>query len=85
MTATTREARNAAVKLLTIPEAAERMGVSRSHVYNLIGAGELEFVNVALRKNGPTKKRVTEAAIEALCESRTKRHPRRRLVRGAAL
>lgn len=66
-------------ELLTVPEAAAFMKVSRSHVYNLIWAGELEFVNVALRKNGPTKKRISEAGIAAYCASRTKRHPRRRV------
>lgn len=80
MTATTREVRDAAAtRLLTIPQAAKRMGVSRSHVYNLIWAGELEYVNVALRKNGPTKKRISEDAIAAWSASRTRRNPRRRL------
>lgn len=83
MTATAREARDAAAELLTIPEAAAYMKVSRSHVYNLIWAGELEFVNVALRKNGPTKKRIRKSAIEDMYASRTKRHPRRRLTRVA--
>lgn len=81
MTATTLPS---ASRLLTIPETAERMGVSRSHVYNLIWAGELEFVNVALRKNGSTKKRISEAAILAYYAARTKRNPRQRLTRGAA-
>lgn len=66
-----------ASKLLTIPETAERMGVSRSHVYNLIWSGELEFVNAAKSKTGRTKMRVREAAIEKFEDSRTKRHPRR--------
>jgi excisionase family DNA binding protein len=80
MTTTTREVRDAAAaEVYTIPEAAARMKVSRSHIYNLIWAGELEFVNVALRKNGPTKKRISESAIADYYAARTKRHPRRRL------
>lgn len=77
MTAATREARTAAT-LLTIPQAAKRMGVSRSHVYNLIWAGELEFVNAAVKKTGKTKMRISEDAITAFDDARTKRHPRRR-------
>lgn len=64
--------------LLTIPQAAERMGSSRSHVYNLIWAGELEFVNVAVKKTGKTKMRVSEDAIADYFSVRSKRHPRRR-------
>lgn len=67
----------AASKLLTIPETAERMGVSRSHVYNLIWSGELEFVNAAKNKNGRTKMRVRESAIEKFETDRTKKHPKR--------
>lgn len=66
-----------AKKLLTIPQTAERMGVSRSHVYNLIWSGELEFVNTAKSKNGRTKMRVRESAIEKFETDRTKRHPKR--------
>lgn len=76
-----------ASKLLTIPETAERMGVSRSHVYNLIWSGELKFVNIAKRKTGRTKMRVSEDAIAELEMSRTKQYPRRGPragVRGAA-
>lgn len=83
MTATTREARDGAADLLTIPEAADFMGVSRSHVYNLIWAGELEFVNVAVRKTGRTKKRIHRDAIAAFNATRTKRNPRRRTLHTA--
>lgn len=78
MTTTTREARDGAADLLTIPEAAKCLGSSRQHVYNLINSGELEFVNVAVRKTGRTKKRIHKDAIAALYTARTKRHPRRR-------
>lgn len=83
MTATTPEMQDDNTEVLTIPEAAAYMKVSRSHVYNLIWAGELEFVNVALRKNGPTKKRIRKSAIKDYYTARTKRHPRRRLTRVA--
>ena len=82
MTATTREARRAA-QLLTIPQAAERMNLSRSHIYNLIWAGELEFVNAAVKKTGKTKMRISEDAIADYFAGRTKRHPRRRVKSGA--
>lgn len=71
--------------LLTIPQTAERMGISRAHVYNLVNSGELEYTNVALRKNGPTKKRISEGAIEAFNTSRTRRSPRLRIPRGSGL
>lgn len=64
--------------LLTIPQTAERMELSRSHVYNLIWAGELEYVNAAVKKSGRTKMRIPESAIEKFYGSRTKRNPRRR-------
>lgn len=70
-------------RLLTIPEVAEYMGSSRQHVYNLINAGELEFINIATRKNGKTKMRVAMSAINACSASRTKRHPRRRIAAAA--
>lgn len=71
--------------LLTIPQAAQRMGVSRNHVYNLMNAGELEFINMAVRKNGPTKKRISEDAIKAFYAARSGRSPRRRTRRVAAV
>lgn len=67
-----------ASSLLTIPQAAKRMNSSRSHIYNLIWAGELEFVNIAAKKTGKTKMRISESAIEDYFAGRTKRHPRRR-------
>lgn len=70
--------------LLTIPQAAERMSSSRSHVYNLIWAGELEFVNIAAKKTGKTKMRISEDAIADYYSGRTKRHPRRRLTARSA-
>ena len=64
---------------LTIPQTAERMELSRSHVYNLIWAGELKFVNAAVKKTGRTKMRVPESAIEEFYGTRIQRNPRRRV------
>lgn len=65
--------------VLSIPQAAEELGgCSRQHVYNLIRDGLLPTVNIALRKNGPTKKRIPVAAIEEFKAKRTNCAPRRR-------
>ena len=68
----------AAVDLLTIPDAAEAIGSSRQHVYDLINSGELPYVNVATRKAGKTKKRIARTALAEFCDARTGRAPRRR-------
>lgn len=65
-------------KLLTIPQAAEWMDCSRQHVYNLIHAGELEYVDIAKRKAGKTKMRVPESALGGFAASRTQRVPHSR-------
>lgn len=67
----------ALVELLTIPEAAERLKCSRTHVYNLINSGELEYVNNAKRRAGKTLKRISSTAIEDYVAVRSKRAPRR--------
>lgn len=36
------------MNLLSVPEAAERLHCSRSHIYNLITAGKLTRYNIAL-------------------------------------
>lgn len=36
------------MNLISIPEAADRLNCSRSHVYNLIAAGKLTRYNIAL-------------------------------------
>ncbi len=56
--------------LLTIPEAADRLGVGRSTVYRLVEAGELEVVHVG------RSVRVPPAAIDELVD-RLRRRPRR--------
>jgi excisionase family DNA binding protein len=39
----------AAAGLLTVPQAAERIGCSRGHVYNLVAAGKLQRYDIALK------------------------------------
>lgn len=36
------------MNLISVPEAAERLQCSRSHIYNLIAAGRLRRYNIAL-------------------------------------
>lgn len=52
------------MNLLTIPEAAKRLGVSRPHVYDLIAAGKLRRFNVSA-KPGATKTRVADTDVDA--------------------
>lgn len=52
------------MNLLTIPQAAERLGVSRTHVYDLIAAGHLRRFNVSA-KPGSTKTRVADTDVDA--------------------
>ena len=60
-----------AAALLTVPEAAARLGVGRSSVYRLIDSGELEVVHVG------RSVRVPAGAITDLVE-RLRRRPGRR-------
>lgn len=55
--------------LLTIPETAERLKVSRRAVYYLIDSGSLRVVNVS--NTGASKSRVREDDLRAFIESRT--------------
>lgn len=55
------------MKLLTIPEAANRIGCSRAHIYNLISAGQLSRYDISL---GPRPKtRVADSDVDAYIES----------------
>lgn len=60
-------------RLLTIPEAADRIGCSRAHVYNLISAGLLNRHDISLppRNGGPRrpKTRVSDTDVDAYIES----------------
>jgi excisionase family DNA binding protein len=37
------------VDLLTVPQAAERIGCSRAHIYNLVAAGKLKRFDIAIK------------------------------------
>ena len=50
------------VKLISVPAAAERIGCSRSHVYNLIAAGRLKPYDISLK--GRSKTRLAEADVD---------------------
>jgi excisionase family DNA binding protein len=52
------------VNLLTIPQAARRLGCSRTHIYDLIAAGRLRRFNVSA-KTGATKTRVADTDVDA--------------------
>lgn len=50
------------MRLLTIPETAERLGCSRKHVYNLISAGLIKPADISL---GPrSKTRISDAELD---------------------
>lgn len=63
-------------RLLTIPEVAAALRCGRTSVYELISAGELPATDVAVK--GRPKTRVTEAAVNAFIEKRTRQAPKRR-------
>lgn len=50
------------VKLISVPAAAERIGCSRSHVYNLIAAGRLKPYDISLK--GRSKTRLAEEDVD---------------------
>jgi excisionase family DNA binding protein len=54
--------------LLTIPEVAAQIGVTRGTVYNLISAGAFPTVDIGL--GGRPKTRVAKADLDAWIESR---------------
>lgn len=57
------------VPLLTVPQAAEQLGVSRELVYQLMRRGELEFVQLPLRTGARwSGRRIEQAAIDAFIE-----------------
>lgn len=63
---------NAATPLLTIPETASALRISRGTVYNLIAAGDLETTDVAPTGSRAPKTRVFADSVSSLIESRTR-------------
>lgn len=55
--------------LLTVPETAERLRITRRGVYNLINAGAIRTVNIA--STGRAKTRIREDDLAAFIEART--------------
>lgn len=49
------------VNLITVPQAAERISCSRSHVYNLVAAGKLQRFDIGLTG---TKLRLSEDDVD---------------------
>lgn len=58
-------------QLLTVPAAAERLSVSRTHIYRLIAAGELRSVEVKASGKRP-KTRVLEEDLESFIAQHTR-------------
>jgi excisionase family DNA binding protein len=64
----------APVALLTIPETAERLRISKRAVYLLIDTGDLRTVNIASAK-GASRMRVREDDLAAFIDKRTAAAP----------
>lgn len=62
------------VHLLSVPAAAQRLGVSRDSVYRMIHAGQLAAVDVSTTPGiGRTHIRIRSDEVERLIETRTTR------------
>lgn len=60
-----------APRLLTVPQAAEVLGCSRTHIYGLIAAGHLRPVEIAA-KGVRSKTRIRQDDLDAFIEARTR-------------
>lgn len=49
------------MKLISVPEAAARIGCSRGHIYNLLAAGRLKRHDIALKG---TKTRLSDEDVD---------------------
>ena len=63
--------------LLTIPEAAAELKCHRDTVYQLIAAGQLKAVDIAVRVGTRTKTRVRRDDLIEFIDTRTRTAPRR--------
>ena len=61
----------ATTKLLSMPDAAQRLDCSRSYVYRLIASGQLRSVDIRVAGNTRPKPRVYEHELEAFIERQT--------------
>lgn len=55
------------MNLLTLPQAAKRLGCSRTHIYSLIAAGQLRRFDISATP-GATKTRVSDEDVSAYIE-----------------
>lgn len=58
------------MRLLTIPQTAERLGCSRKHVYNLISAGKLKPADISLGPRSHT--RISDAEVDRFITEATR-------------
>jgi excisionase family DNA binding protein len=58
-------------QLLSMPDAAKRLGCSRSYIYRLIESGQLSSVDIRVAGNTRPKTRVYEHEIEAFIKRQT--------------
>jgi len=61
--------------LLSMPDAAKRLGCSRTYIYRLIAAGQLRSVDISAGGNTRSKTRVYEHELEAFIERQTSNAP----------
>jgi excisionase family DNA binding protein len=58
------------IPLLTVPEAAEQLGISREYVYELMRRGELDYIQLPLRTGARwSGRRIEQTAIDAFIEN----------------
>lgn len=58
-----------APQLLTTEEAAERLGIKRRQLYNLISAGEIPTVRLPSRTGGQGEHRIEEPVLAAFIDA----------------
>jgi excisionase family DNA binding protein len=60
------------IQLLTISQAAERLGISMNTVYKMISVGDLRAVDMAVPGARSSKTRVRQDDLDAFIEARTR-------------
>ena len=59
-------------QLLTIPQAAERLGIATNTVYKMIASGDLRAVDMSVPGARTSKTRVRDDDLDAFIEGRTR-------------